>query len=246
MTAILTTSTPPATNRVPDPSLESDTSGFPTVGNTAAGSYDTATKYVGTRSYLATRLATALDNSLATVNLTPTALANAYRIQVNPGDVVSIETRIMCDQAAWRGRLRGVTRNATNANVDVINATTTGPYPAMAWQNLTLAMPPASAGVTHMYIVALSFLDAGLVSVGAERVWHDAVMVNTGANPEPYFDGATPGCTWDGAANASTSTRLGVYPLSAWDGKYTQPLTVAGVWDGAALQPANLTDITVM
>lgn len=54
-----------------------------------------------------------------------------------------------------------------------------------------------------------TFLRIGQIGPGSGDFYVDGIQVEAQSQPTTYCDGTQPGCAWDGAANASTSTRSG-------------------------------------
>jgi len=241
MTAIATFS-PSAVNRAFDPSFENDAMGLPSSNTNFSGGFDTTNKVVGTRSYMTTRTV-GTGNQISTPTFTPTSTTSPYRILATPNEVITVSCRAMTDQVNWRGRLDLSCRTAAGAGT-TLQGTLVTLLPAMQWVVLSNTFT-VTATAAYVSVVGNAFLLGGSVVLG-ERGWWDGLMVTSGSTVEPYFDGDTPGCEWNGAANASTSIRRAVQPWSVWDGTTAQPLTVSGVWDGSAVQPATLTDISVI
>lgn len=251
---------PQQTNRAIDPSLESlpnPGSGMCSSTNGAqfamASPMDTVVFHNGKQSAKLTRQASTPNNALATCYLGPsTQVGNAYIIAVTPGESLCFGYWARCTLDQWRASVNVQMRSADG----LISGTTyggpvQGPFPANTWQWITAGPTVVPAGspapTTRIAFLANAFGPLGYVSVGGEVTNFDSYMVIASAvPPAAYFDGDTPGSHWNGTPNQSQSTRAVQTPWGLWNGTTEAPLDVAGQWDGAALLPVDLRDVTVV
>jgi hypothetical protein len=244
---------PSKINRARDPSVESGTTGAQasTDATMWPATVDTTVKFAGASSWKLVRTTKTLtDNTLANFTACPSNNTRVITIPVTPGTVVSVGIMERCAVVNHRWRVTLTFRDAANvALADIAGSMGTNPNPDGGWWQAKInnrTVPPLA--VTMGVQVALYMPSSGGLPVGGETSWIDGLMVSFGQTTvEPYFDGATPGCSWSGTPNQSESVRAVVTPWTLTGaGNAEQPLDVAGLWDGASLQPVDLADVVVL
>lgn len=119
---------------------------------------------------------------------------------VSPGQVISVSFQIKNNTAGTIGGgsqvFVGYTRSA-GGNTFPESFNTAGLGVAGHVQDVSFTCAPAPALATGIFLVMINIVADIQVS---------AVLYEDTATPSTYFDGNFPSCTWDGAANNSTST----------------------------------------
>lgn len=239
---------PRAINRAPDPTMESGIVGAQQSNNASLYPIvaDTTVKHSGAQSWKCTRTATTPSVTLASLTVCAATAANTVVLRVTPGEVLSAAVMCKCAVPGHRIQMNAVFRDAANTQV---GTTTNGAIKTnvslVDWDTVGIDNLTAPANANHVYFTLAVYNPIGVNSVGGEVSWADSLIVNGGPKAEPYFDGSTPGCSWSGTPNQSQSVRAAVTPWTRWSGTAEQPLDVAGQWDGAALHPIDLRDVTV-
>lgn len=170
-----------ATNLIPNPSFESNTTSWVTSGTF---SRVTTESYVGSASASSIFTASGQSTSIRNLSINPsTSYTASAWVKGAAGGIVS---------------LRLNERTAADASVGVTssgNVTLTG-----SWQRLTVTRAMgATAGLAWVYI------QSG--SAGTITVYLDAVMLEQAATAGSYFDGNSgTGYSWNGTVNNSTSS----------------------------------------
>lgn len=108
-------------------------------------------------------------------------------------------------RASWNAtaRLAVIWWNSSNAEISRVNSASDTIMSANQWYDLT-AIGTAPAGTVRIRVVVDSI--GTVPSVGA-TLDADGVLIAEGAGPYGYWDGSSPGWTWDGTQDISTSKR---------------------------------------
>lgn len=179
------------TNLIPNPSLETDATGWAAVGS-ATIAQDATEHYVGTKSLKITKSGTATEG--ATSPNTANVAANTYhtgQLRIKAPLGLSMTFALLHNSVV----------------VGSVVVVGTG-----AWQLATITAK--SGAGSHALALKLTWAVTGNVFV-------DAAMVTTGANVVTYFDGATADTdstdyAWTGTAHLSTATKS-VYEYGPYD-----------------------------
>lgn len=95
-------------------------------------------------------------------------------------------------------------RNVSNVTVGSTVSGSTVSVPANTWTRLTVsATAPATA---NSALIAAYATTGGSNWLAGDTLDGDGAMLTSGATPNNYGDGDSPGWIWNGTANASTST----------------------------------------
>jgi len=214
------------TNLDPNPSCETNVSGYAAVSGVAAPTRVTTTPYVGTA-----RLA-AVGTGVSVFGRVSTDIAG-----FTTGDVVTVQARVRSDgQTPTNGHLQ-----IRNADGSVILASA-----APAW---------APDGAGWMLVAATATIPAGVTQIRVFRgvqtsapftgtLGLDAAMTELGAVASDYFDGNTPDTSgwtyeWTGTPNNSTSVKhITSLPAPSWANGL--PVTTGGPDGGQVTEPGQL------
>jgi hypothetical protein len=178
------------TNLVPNPSFETNTTGWTSVGSSI--SRTTSQYYIGSACLLVTPTlpTSGVLSPLSTTVASATHTASAW-VRGTAGDVLRIQLN------------ERTTSGASLVGSTSVNLTLTG-----AWQRISASRLFGTTGVTADFSIvnttstALFFIDATLLEVSASV--GDFFDGSTGATGDAYIN------SWTGTANLSTSTQSGV------------------------------------
>jgi hypothetical protein len=179
-----TTST--RTNLIANPNFETGTTGW---AGTATLSRVTTDFYYGTASLQVAASASSQNASTFYASISPsTTYTFSAWVKGEIGKTISLDFRTYSD-----------------AGVTIISTKTTNAIATVgSWQRYSFTITTESNAVNYQVIVRNQY-------AGAHTFYVDGVMVEAGANLQPYFDGASTSSrnvayAWTGTANNSTST----------------------------------------
>jgi hypothetical protein len=166
---------------------------------------------------------------------------------VTEGETINICGMVRCNVTGSRGRAVISWRDNVSA---VVGANALGditPLTLGAWNYVTMGaqvgVVPATAVTAVVQMQAL--MQQGGVTAGGEQAWFDSIALWSGPTAQTYFDGATPGCAWNGTAHRSSSTKPAVVPYQQWNGSSLVNLTLEGVWNGSTVVPTALATVEI-
>jgi len=177
--------TPAVTNKITNPSFETDTAGWAVGGtNTLVQSGDQA------RRGRDSGKATYQDNAiLAAFSFTATAVAHALSVDLYiPANYNGTDLRL--EASNFVGAIGTL---AVSANMAIRDR----------WQRLSLSFTPVGGDLVGELKVA----ERGTVPTVGRFIYLDGAQAETGASAGLYCDGDQPACSWAGTAHASQSTR---------------------------------------
>lgn len=229
------TSLSPASNLMPNGSIENGTTGWASSGFTVARS--SARAFVGASSLQATATAAGSQNVNA-------AGATNTGPGVNAGTRYTFAVYVYSNTVARTIGVRMRYYSSANANLgETVGPTVTSRVGA--WTRITVsAVAPANSSFAYPYITFAGVAVGEVHFLDAATLFEGTGLDTDGVTPIGYFDGDTPGTAnygyaWTGAARNSASTRTPVFDRdpdnltwqpgdSAWD--FLSPiLTQAGL-----------------
>lgn len=144
--------------------------------------------------------------SIAALNLTPVAAANASAVPVVPGEIISVSAKVWSDDPASKtAPINLIFHDSSDSNI----GTATGASVALAtstWQTVKLEYVKVPATATHVRIQA-QVNTAGTSSTGSATI-ATGVMLQSGPTVGAYADGTTALWEWTGTAHASKSVQV--------------------------------------
>lgn len=247
-------------NRDMDPSMEASSLGWGSLegsSNTGLypGSYDLSVKRSGTRSWTQIRSATSPSQQIAGAYWAPMGSTSTQPLSVvlTPGETISCGVWVRCNVDQWQGRNFIYWRDATGAPVPPNNTpgNNIANQPLNTWVWLTQENAVVPAGAVMGLFLAVINGPTGFTTVGGEQAWFDDGVICSGAKVQPSWNPTTEQPPGGGAVWLSGVPGVGpaVRPLGPWsqfDGFVETPADYAGTWDGAALQPLALADVSVV
>lgn len=212
------------TNLVTNPSLEVNTVGWSTSGNSylafgAVITRDTTTSQVGVASLKVVTSGSQQGPgvTIGALAANTTYTASFYAKGNVGGEVLDVYVSLDSITGGAVAGQTSITITAGWARYSITFTTGAGPYPTPTF----VARQLAAGGLTY-------FLDA--------------IQVAVGATVQPYFDGSTPGYAWTGTAHASTSANIISGKQSDrknWNGM-TLPLTVGTTTSSSVMAPIDI------
>jgi hypothetical protein len=177
--------TPAVTNKITNPSFETDTAGW------AVGGTNTLVQSsVEARWGQDSGKATYQDNAiLAAFSFTATAVAHALSVYLWIPTAYN-GTNLRLEASNFVGATGTL---AVDANMDIRDR----------WQRLSLSFTPAGGDL----VGELKIAERGTVPTAGRFVYLDGAQAETGTSAGLYTDGDQVACAWTGTAHASTSTR---------------------------------------
>lgn len=201
------------TNLITNPSAELSSSGwttFQTGGMTLALSDVTSFSWVGAKSF---RMA--ITASTAAANATSQIFSSAFMTTI-PGLGYSFSFRGMKDNVNFSLYAQINWYNASDGLISTTAQAIPSGHNADQWYKYVVsAVAPAGAVKAKVGITA-RHTTANLIG----NYYGDGAQLEQRDNPTPYCDGDQPGCIWNGAAHASTSTRDAIAVRKGTVGKY--------------------------
>lgn len=179
--------TPSVTNLIPNPSFETNSTGWSAVNG--AITTTSAQAYSGTKSLQVTA------NSSGLVYVWPVPY-----ITVTAGVTYSASGYVRSGTTARNTRIAMQWYNVSNGIISTVNGTLISGS-TTDWIRIVFT-GEAPAGAVAARVL---FYVSGQSATAADVFYLDAVTMEEGSTVSPYFDGASAGATWGGTAHASTS-----------------------------------------
>jgi hypothetical protein len=134
-------------------------------------------------------------------------------------------------------------RSSTNTIVSGTDATSPISLPANTWVKMEIFATPAAAATTAALVVSQRAAgSANIRTLGSKLYARKAMIAPVSSDVAvPYFDGSSPGASWTGTANNSTSIMAATGPA---DGDIQVLGTSGVVSDGLVLNGTNVSFLT--
>lgn len=197
------------TNLVTNPGAEGSTGFLSNNGTIWTVSSDTTVKQGGTQSKKSTPVTYGASGAL----LSMYNVAVAAAVPATAGTVYTISAYFAHNAAVSSNAQIGIAFfDASSASTGSALSVNTSIVGGSVFTRVSVTAT-APAGTTKMYPTATVSRSSG-VTVAGEAAWIDSVLVEATPDLRPYFDGSTPGASWSGTVNASSSTMIEATPIS--------------------------------